>query len=163
MSVYIKQFLPRLSLISIVSEFEEDVSYPVGQTRHLNFFIWSSAPFELLEIYYCFASFFSNNINKSIGYFEIDPIDDSDKIMVLRPAFSKTFNHPWTILPEMMLGMTPNAIEQAQKLYANHTMQFEISIQNSSIVPFTENTRWHLIFRAITAQQFKVTVTQSLT
>lgn len=152
MSVYGEQIIPKQSLIVVLHKFEPDIYYQKTRIKSMDFNIWSAAPYELLEIYYCFPSFFVTGVTKAIKDFKID-----GNTVILQSTDSKTFNHPWTILPEMILGFTEN-LDPAQRLYAQNRMQFIIDITNESESDFTENSYWYLIIRATTAQQFKVSV-----
>lgn len=138
------------SLIHVISEFQPDVYIKNLKAETLNFMIWSSASFELLEIYFCFASFFTIGITKTIKNFNID-----SNTVILHNDNSKSFINPWSILPEMMTAMN---LDILQKLYAQHSMQFWIHIGNNTGKDITENMYWHLVLRATTSQQFKVSV-----
>ena len=152
MSVYNKQISPKVSLIVVLSHFEPDIYYQDTKEKNMDFNIWSSAPFELLEIYYCFPSFFVTGVTKSIKDFKID-----GNTVILQDANPKAFTNPWTILPEMMDNMIVK-MDKLQKIYTQNRMQFIISITNASGGNFTENSYWNLVIRATTAQQFKVSV-----
>lgn len=152
MSEYIKQVSPKVSLIVVLSSFEPDIFYQDAEAKDMDFNIWSAAPFELLEVYYCFPSFFVAGVTKSIKDFKID-----GNTVILQDSNPKAFTNPWTILSEMMTGMTAK-MDLLQKIYTQNRMQFIINIANASGGNFTENSYWNLVIRATTAQQFKVSV-----
>lgn len=152
MSVYSEQISPKVSLIVVLSHFEPDIYYQDTKSKNMDFNIWSSAPFELLEIYYCFPSFFVAGVTKAIKDFKID-----GNTVILQDTNPKAFTNPWSILPEMMNGMTVK-MDLLQKIYTKNRMQFIINITNASGGDFTENSYWYLVVRATTAQQFKVSV-----
>lgn len=152
MSASTTQIIPKLSLIVVLNSFEPDILIQDTKSKEMDFNIWSSAPFELLEIYYCFPSFFAVGFTKTIKDFKID-----GNTVILQDANPKVFTNPWSIIPEMMNGMTAK-IDLLQKIYTKQRMQFIIEIANASGGNITENMYWYLVIRATTAQQFKVSV-----